>query len=90
MALTFATDAEVFLNINVHNNNIFFVILDFARISLTICSGCIALVSVHTTTPHHELMRPFSAARGLCYHIDWQLYFLEVLDHFGQCLPVCL
>jgi hypothetical protein len=41
------------LNINVHNNNIFFVILDFARISLTICSGCIALVSVthHHTTP---------------------------------------
>ena len=29
MALTLAADAEVFLNINVHNNNIFFVFLNF-------------------------------------------------------------
>ena len=36
MALTFAADAEVFLNINVHNNNIFFVILDFVWLSLVI------------------------------------------------------
>jgi hypothetical protein len=31
MALTLATDAEVFLNINVHNNNIFFVFFDYVR-----------------------------------------------------------
>ena len=31
MALTFDEDADVFLNINVHNNNIFFVFLDYVR-----------------------------------------------------------
>ena len=39
MALTFAADAEVFLDINVHNNNIFFVFLDFVRFSLVVAAA---------------------------------------------------
>ena len=39
MALTFDAAAEVFLNINMHSNNIFFVFLDFVRLFLAICSG---------------------------------------------------
>ena len=43
MALTFAADAEVFLDINVHNNNIFFVFLDFVRLSLAVAAASVLL-----------------------------------------------
>jgi hypothetical protein len=39
MTLTFAADAEVFLDINVHNNNIFFVFLDFVWLSLGVAAA---------------------------------------------------
>jgi hypothetical protein len=39
MALTFTADAEVFLDINVHNNNIFFVFLDFLQLSLAVAAA---------------------------------------------------
>ena len=39
MPLTSAADAEVCLDINVQNNNIFFVFLDFVRLSLAVSAA---------------------------------------------------